>query len=429
MDRPVPSSQLSEILAAIDPAEVSTLAQSLVQIPSVTGHEGLGISRFMANWLAKNGITSGLQQVGEERANVWGRIDGTRPGPRLLLNGHLDTKPGDTMTIDPFGGDISEGKLWGRGSCDMKGPVACEMIAMKAIAQSGVKLNGTLIFGSEVGEDGGGWKFQELIDGPGACDVGICGEPTDLELHIGCRGSYPLRIHAIGRATHTGTAYTGVNAVLKMCTIIPALYALPCFQRSDPIWDRNPINAMIIRGGAKVSSSVPDECVVQFDIRLNPDLPPQEVDRLVRAELARLQREDPELKLEVHIGREESRSMTVGQAASHIPLDDPLVGDVLAAIEAATGRRPRIAGFPGGCSTAIMLRRGIRSVIFGPGNLQQAHSVDEWIALDQLDQAAKAYASIAYQLPLFSHPRSESRRHHPTLPCAPDCTAPCLASR
>lgn len=398
MGRQESPAELSEIIDSIDPEEVIALARALVRIPSITGREGEEISRFMASWLEAQGIPSGTQTVGEGRANVYGRIEGAGSGPRLLLNGHLDTKPVDDMTIDPFSGDVHYGKLWGRGSCDMKGPVACEMIAMKAIARSRVKLNGTLIFGAEVGEDGGGWKFDELIDGPGACDLGICGEPTNLELHIGCRGTYPLRLRTIGRATHTGTAYAGVNAVLKMCKVVPALYDLPCFQRSDPIWGRSPINAMVIRGGGKVSSSVPDECVVQFDIRLNPDLPPSEIDRLVRAELARLQSEDPELKLEIHLGREDLASMREGVPASHLPPSDPLVEEVAGAIQEVLGRPPRIAGFPGGCSTAPMLRRGIKSVIFGPGNLEQAHSVDEWIEVAQLYEAAKVYTTIAFRM-------------------------------
>ncbi len=388
---------LPEILAAIDPDETVALARDLVQIPSVTGQEGLEISRFMVDWLERNGISAGLQHVGEQRANVYGQIIGSEPGPRLLLNGHLDTKPGDSMIIDPFGGEIRDGRLWGRGSCDMKGPVACEMIAMKAIARTRVPLKGTLLFGSEVGEDGGGWRFDDLIDGPCACDIGICGEPTNLELHVGCRGFYPLRIHTIGRATHTGTAYAGINAIQKMCSVVLALYDLPCFHHVDPIWGRNPINAMIIRGGGKVSSSVPDECVVQFDIRLNPDLPPEEIDRIVRAELARLQSQDPELKLEIHIGREGSESMISSRAASALPLEDPLIRDVADAVELATGRRPKLAGFPGGCSASPMLRRGIRAVIFGPGDLQQAHSVDEYVEVEQLHQAARAYAAIVYR--------------------------------
>jgi acetylornithine deacetylase/succinyl-diaminopimelate desuccinylase-like protein len=390
--------ELHTILSAIDPAETTALAQTLVRIPSITGREGLAISRFITEWFTGVGIQSGLQEVGPERANVWARLAGEQEGPCLLLNGHLDTKPGEGMTIDPFSGEIHAGRLWGRGSCDMKGPLACLMVAVKALARSGVRLRGTLVFGAEVGEDGGGWKFQELLDGPGRCDFGICGEPTNLELHIGCRGSYPLRLRTIGRATHTGTAYRGVNAIQKMCKVIDALYALPCFHRTDPIWDRAPINAMTIQGGGKVTSSVPDECIVQFDIRLNPDLPPEQIDAMVRSELNRLQAEDPDLRVEVQIGRGTGDAMANSQPARSLAPDHPFVETVRQAIEVATGSRPRIAGFPGGCSAAIMLQRGIPAVIFGPGNLEQAHSDAEWIAVDQLHQAARAYAAIAYRI-------------------------------
>jgi acetylornithine deacetylase/succinyl-diaminopimelate desuccinylase-like protein len=390
--------RLAAILDSIDRDETIALAAALVRIPSVTGKEGLTISQYMESWLRDQGIQAGLQQFSEERANVWGRVEGAEPGPRLLLNGHLDTKPFEDMIVDPLGAEIVDGRMYGRGSCDMKGPVASLMIATKAIANSGLKLKGTLLFGSEVGEDGGGWKFNELIDGPGACDIGICGEPTNMELHVGCRGGFPLSIKVIGRATHTGTAYTGVNAILKMCKVIPALYELPCFHTVDPLWARSPINAMIIKGGGKVTASVPDECECRFDIRLNPDLPPDVLEPLIDETLARLQREDPELKLDVSKGWPMGGQVFRGMPAAAMPADDPLVTTVLDAAEESTGVRPKLAGFPGGCSTGIMIRRGIPSVIFGPGNLEQAHSVDEWVDVEQLYQAARVYAALVYRL-------------------------------
>jgi acetylornithine deacetylase/succinyl-diaminopimelate desuccinylase-like protein len=272
------------------------------------------------------------------------------------------------------------------------------MIALKAIARSGIDLRGTLIFGSEVGEDGGIWRIDELLDGPGACDIGICGEPTKLEIHLGCRGTFPLRVRTIGRATHTGTAYTGVNAIQKMCAVIPALYDLPCFHRVDPIWGRSPINAMIISGGGKVSASVPDECICRFDIRLNPDLSPAALDAELEGAFARLRAADPELRFEVEKTiRTDDRTYN-GRSASSIPADDPLVGAVGDAIEQVLGKRPQLAGFPGGCSIWSMSDRGVRSIIFGPGNLEQAHTVDEWIEVEQIYQAAKVYATIAYNL-------------------------------
>lgn len=393
----VSNARRQAVLAAIDPDEVIALTQALVRISSVTGREGLEISRFMVDWLRENGVEAGLQEVGPERANVWGRIAGIGPGPRLLFNGHLDTKPGDNMVVDPLDPFIENGRMHGRGSCDMKGPVAALMVAMKAIARSGSPLNGTLIFGSEVGEEGGGWKIEDLLNGPGACDLGICAEPTNLELHLGCRGGLPLTFRTIGVATHTGTAHKGVNAIQKMAKIIPAIYALDCFQRTDPLWGRSPVNAMVVRGGGKVTSSVPDECVLTWDIRLNPDLPPDEAYASIQGALDRLQAEDPELKIEVQRGREMGGRTYLGQPAAHLPPDNPLVQGVSAAATSVLGQPPRLAGFPGGCSTGVMIRRGTPSVIFGPGNLEQAHSADEWIEVEQIVTATKVYAAIALQ--------------------------------
>jgi len=389
--------RLGAILELISRDETIALTQRLVQIPSITGHEGLEISTVMADWLQAAGVGSGLQVVGEGRANVYGTIEGAA-GPRVLLNGHLDTKPVDNMTIDPYSGAIVGKRLYGRGSCDMKGPVAALMIAMKAIAQSGLKLNGTLIFGSEVGEDGGGWKINELLDGPGACDVGICAEPTKMQVHVGCRGSFPLRIRVRGLATHTGTAYKGINAILKMCKVIPAVYALPPFQTVDPLWDRAPVNAMIISGGGKVSASVPDECTAQFDIRLNPDLPPEVMAESIEGLLKRLRAEDPELIVESELGWTEGSNMRRPIPARYLSSTDPLVRTAVEAIEIACGERPELAGFPGGCSTGVMIDRGTKSIVFGPGDLEQAHSADEWVDVEQLFQAARAYVAIAYRL-------------------------------
>lgn len=390
--------RLGQILTSIDPAEVVSLTQDLVRIPSVTGQEGLRISTFVVDWLRSNGIDAGLQEVGPSRANVWGRIEGEAPGPRLLLNGHLDTKPGDNMVVDPLDPFIENGRMHGRGSCDMKGPVAGLLVAMKAIRQSGVPLRGTLIFGSEVGEEGGGWKIEDLLNGPGACDVGICAEPTRLELHLGCRGSLPLTFRVIGVATHTGTAHRGINAIQKMCRVVPEVYALACFQRTDPLWGRSPVNAMVIRGGGKVTASVPDECEVVWDIRLNPDLPPEEADVAIRTLLDRLQSEDPDLRIEVKRGRELGGRHYPGQPAAHLQPDHPLVEAVSRAAEHVLGAAPVQAGFPGGCATGVMIRRGIPSVVFGPGNLEQAHSADEWVEVEQLTRAARVYAAIAYEV-------------------------------
>src|ERR1035437_5274942 len=113
---PPRGSRLAEIIARIDRDETIDLARSLFRMPTITGHEGLAISEFMADWLRDARVEPGLQHVDPERANVFGRLGGRRPGTRLLLNGHLDTKPADAMMIEPFSGDVVAGRLYGRGS-------------------------------------------------------------------------------------------------------------------------------------------------------------------------------------------------------------------------------------------------------------------------------------------------------------------------
>jgi acetylornithine deacetylase/succinyl-diaminopimelate desuccinylase-like protein len=385
------------VLAHVSADETIELARQLVRIPSITGQEGRAISDAMLAWLRAAGRASGHQEIEPERVNVWARVDGA-PGTRLLLNGHLDTKPVDNMTVPPFSADLRDGRLYGRGACDMKSAVAAAMVATRAVKRAGIPLRGSLIFGSEVGEEGGGWRLTDLVDGPCQCDAIVCCEPTDLDLHLGSRGGFPIVVETRGLATHTGMAYKGVNAVEKMATVIAAMYALPQFHRVDPIWGRSPINAMEIHGGGKVTASVPDECQTIFDIRLNPDLPPAEIEAALEALLARLRSEDPQLDVS---WRFRGLASAAGRPASGRPAavvapDDPLVRAVLDAAEAATGQRPRFGGFPGGCSQGLLRHRdGTPGVVIGPGNLEQAHGADEWIEIEQIGRAARVYAALA----------------------------------
>jgi acetylornithine deacetylase/succinyl-diaminopimelate desuccinylase-like protein len=390
------------VLEHVSAEETLDLARQLVRIPSITGAEGRAISKHMADWLRAAGLTAGLQELQPDRVNVWARIDGASGGRRLLLNGHLDTKPVENMTIDPFDPVIRDGRLYGRGACDMKSAVAAAMIATRALLRAGIPLQGTLYFGSEVGEEGGGWRLTDLVDGPCPCDAIVCCEPTDLDLHLGSRGGFPIVVTVKGLATHTGMAYKGVNAVEKMSKVITAMYAMPCFHRVDPIWGRSPINAMEIHGGGKVTASVPDECQTQFDIRLNPDLPPEKLQADLDALFARLRAEDPQLDVGWQFRTFSSAPglpMSGGRAAEVMPADDRLVVDVLDAAEAADGVRPALGGFPGGCSAGVLRRRsGTDGIIIGPGNLEQAHGAVEWIEIDQIGRAARIYAALAARI-------------------------------
>ena len=390
--------RIEAVLAHVSTDETLELARELVRIPSVSGREGRAISDRMLAWLGEAGLECGQQEIEPERVNVWARVDGSA-GTRLLLNGHLDTKPVDNMTVEPFSAAVRDGRLYGRGACDMKSAVAAAMVATRAVGRAGIPLRGSLIFGSEVGEEGGGWRLSDLVDGPCRCDAIVCCEPTELELHLGSRGGFPIVVATGGLATHTGMAYRGVNAIEKMAGVITAMYALPQFQRVDPIWGRSPINAMEIRGGGKVSASVPDECETVFDIRLNPDLPPEELQAALEALFARLRADDPRLEVSWRFrgfATAPDQPPVGGRAAAVIEPDHTLVRAALDAAEIATGQRPRLGGFPGGCSQGVLHRRdGTPGVVIGPGSLEQAHGADEWIEVEQIGRAARVYAALA----------------------------------
>ncbi|HUE76210.1 MAG TPA: M20/M25/M40 family metallo-hydrolase, partial [Chloroflexota bacterium] len=156
----------------------------------------------------------------------------------------------------------------------------------------------------------------------------------------------------------------------------------------DPVWDRAPINAEFISGGGQISSSVPDECEVRFDIRLNPGLMPEDLRIAFDETFARLQADDAETRVEWSLRMPPT-------LAQQINRDDPLLGALVAAVRSVCLVEPRLAGFPGGCSAGMLLSRGVPAVIFGPGSLSQAHSADEWIEVEQIDVAARVYATAA----------------------------------
>jgi acetylornithine deacetylase/succinyl-diaminopimelate desuccinylase-like protein len=280
----------------------------------------------------------------------------------------------------------------------MKAALAAMMVALAAISAARVPLSGRLIFGAEVGEEGGGWRLLDLLAGPGQADAVICGEPTNLELHIGNRGWFQCSLRTTGVATHSGTAREGINAIEKMATVVTAVYGLRCFQPDDPIWGRSPVNAQFIHGGGKVTGAVADECVVHFDIRLNPDLSPDHLANELESALAGLRQRDPQLRVEWEYRPDWPQDLPAAAPAVHLPPTHPFVTAVAGAFETVTGAPPRFAGFPGGCAAGICLERGTPAVVLGPGSLAQAHSADEWVEVDQIAVAARVYALAALRV-------------------------------
>jgi acetylornithine deacetylase/succinyl-diaminopimelate desuccinylase-like protein len=320
------------------------------------------------------------------------------------------------MTIAPFAAEIKNGRLYGRGAGDAKSGLAAIMMAMKTLKSSGVVLNGSVRFVSEVGEEGGGWSAEQIeSSGFMDADMAVIGEQTELRVEIGNRGVFRNSVKVFGRATHSGLAQRGINAIQKMAKVILGLYALPYLEIDDPIWGKSSMNVQKIEGG-RYSASVPDECTISIDSRLTAKVPPKlEVfiflsvsfdqtflfkrkvwvakEQIVQM-LHSLADSDEEFRFELGAPGE---GLVMIPAVS-ITEEEKIVVAAKEATRKILKREPTIAACSGYTMAARFIQRGIPSIILGPGSVEQAHSADEWVEIQQIVDAAKIYTLIALMM-------------------------------
>ena len=379
----------------IDGNEVIEVAQEMVRIPSLTGKEGDGMLNFLDRWFTSLDIPVRTYPRSGGRAHFFADYGMTDNPGRFLINGHQDTKPVNGMTIDPFGGTIENGRMYGRGACDMKGPIAAVLCAYKALVRAGATPSGGVTFYSDIeeelgGEDGFQWALGAgLLEG---FEGIISAEPSDLEIHIGNRGGFVTAYEAEGRAVHAGFVRPGDNAIMNMSRFIEDFLKLPYLQVENPYFGRATVNFEKIEGGL-FESTVPPRCIACLDSRLIPETPPEKVSRQVDRLITRLERSHGIRIREIDAPRE-WRPKKGFMKAEFIPPEHELVQRAGHAIREATGKDAVIGGCPAATFAGVMIGRGTPSIIYGPGSIAQAHTADEWVAVDELVEAAAVYAAL-----------------------------------
>ena len=261
------------ILYFIGDDEVIQVARDLVAIPSITHREGRGMVTFLERWFGDLGIPVRLYPAGDDRANFFADFGAISGSGRFLFNGHQDTKPVDGMTIDPFGGEIREGRMYGRGACDMKGAIAGILCAFKALVRAGITPEGGITFYSDIEEEFGGRAgFPAMVEKGLFRDFEgmISGEPTDLQVHIGNKGGLATAFEIRGKTAHAGLPHLGVNAVHGMARFITEYLKLPYLHGENPYFGKCTVNFEKINGGL-FDSTVPDYCMACLDTRLIPE--------------------------------------------------------------------------------------------------------------------------------------------------------------
>lgn len=369
------------------PQSVVELAQALVRIPSVNpdGDPGVGetgegeVAVYVRDFLAQSGAVAVLEEVLPGRPNVIGRFrtnpaaDG-KPKPRIVFGPHLDTVGVGGMTIDPFGGEVREGKLWGRGACDTKGPMAAMLWALWELREEIPDLPVEVHFAgfmSEESDQHGSRHFAEHHGQDYA--FALIAEPTDLQTVFKHKGCLWTDIETFGVAVHGSRPELGENAIVKMAKLIKALDADFRTQLSgcgdDPWLGRSTISLGMIRGGTRPNITA-DHCELTVDIRYNPAVRdaggPQE---LLRAFVEKL---DPT-----------ARTVTRGALSPCLdtPVENPFV-------QSLVKRGAALTGAPWFCDAAFLAEAGVPAVAVGPGSIAQAHTKDEWIDVGELDRGA-----------------------------------------
>ncbi|MBN1294972.1 MAG: M20 family metallopeptidase [Candidatus Latescibacteria bacterium] len=383
------------ILNFIDDDEVVQVTRDMVAIPSLTTHEGRGMLEYMERWFDDLNIPYREYPTVDGRANFFADFNVTGNPGRYIFNGHQDTKPVDGMTVDPFGGVIKDGKMYGRGACDMKGGIAAVLCACKALVRAGIKSQKGVTFYSDIEEEFGGPNGMISIIDKGLLndyDALISCEPTNLEVHIGDKGSITTSFETKGRSAHSGLAHLGINAIQNMALFISEYLELPYLKKENPYFGKSTINFERIQGGLYLSA-VPDKCTTCIDSRLIPETPPEEVYKEINGLIERMKREHG---IEIsEIEQPKSWRPKSGMNKSHyIAPDHDLTRRVADSVKKATGKDAVIGGCPGATIAGQMIKRGIPAIICGPGSIIQAHTEDEWVEIEQLPKAARIYATL-----------------------------------
>lgn len=404
---------LSEFVTLIEEQSLVTLLADLVRIPSYPGipDQESAVANYIAAFLRTEGLEVQLQPVVDGRYNVVARLMGRNyaekqeedagnsinddgKGRTLLLLGHLDTVPPYGMSGNPLVVQVVDGHLRGRGTVDMKGGLACMMMALVVLKRAGVELEGEVILAGVIDEEERSAGTRALLQDGLRVDAAIVGEPTDLEIGLGHRGLEWLEFLFIGREAHGGVA-SGVNAIAQAAKFIERLEGdlqPELAQRCHALLGAASMNYGLIRGGTQ-PSTVPESCVLQVDRRWIPGENYDEVLQEYQQVLEELRREDS--RVEVSMRVMESSLMPDGFVHESCLTDSehPLVGILASSVHSVRGEAPNMTVFPGWTDAGLLNYYGqIPSLIFGPGKLEYAHSSEERIAISQLVPATLIYA-------------------------------------
>ena len=404
--------------------DLVSFTQDLVRIPTINppGEEYTKCAELLGTRLAKRGFSLLYERAkntpGDSnrypRNNIIARFEGKHAGPCVHFNSHLDVVvPGKGWTVDPFEGLVKDGKIYGRGTCDMKGGLSASVIAMEAILEEGIDFPGAIEISGTVDEETGGYGGVAFLAEKGffskpRVDHVIIPEPLNVDrVCLGHRGAWWAEVETFGRIAHGSMPFLGDSAIRHMSAFLELLEQrlFPVLDKKETIMPvvpegarRSTLNLQSIHGGEDESFSgmpsplVPESCRLTMDRRFLIEEDIIEVKAEVTDLLEELAYSRPNFRYQIHDIMEFLPTMTDAEA--------PVVKAVSAAILDILGKTPEHVISPGTYDQKHIARIGHLHdcIAYGPGILELAHQPDEHIVIDDMVTAAKVMAASTLKL-------------------------------
>jgi succinyl-diaminopimelate desuccinylase len=388
------------------------ITQDLVRIPSVNppgDYEGM--AQKMVELYRAEGLDPIVAIAPEEevkalgltypRPNVIAKTGGLRHSPVFCLDAHMDVVGiGDELLwkYPPFGAEIHNGKLYGRGSEDTKGHLAIQLIVFRALREAGVELKGDLILTATVDDEIGEWPGMGYLIEKGfqrhgfpKPDYHIVGEPTGLET-LGCLARVRLWYEIIfrGVSAHGGNPREGVNAIEKAIKLANAVLAYDV--KTDPMLGSDTINIGILQGGRAINV-VPDRCKITFDIR--PATKKEIFKQFMDKTIQQMQVEDPGFMIESIRLLNDRETGGIGPDHAFVRTVQEVVGEITGKKVTPTGN---MAGYSSLGNAYWTSNNGVAGLMYGGGDFSRAHRLDEYITIEELVETAQVFAGLVIEL-------------------------------